>query len=282
MLQAGGTFMFALVSAPFADLFPQPNSAALRSDELLYGTLVEIKKIMPGSWYYIRTFYQYEGYIRGNCLIPMSHWKKISPSSGQLKLVMNSCCDILSSPSVKSSLLLSLVRGSYLFAFEEETDGYTKVLLFDGRIGYCKSGFLVPCPDCSRPLPDQETAFRQDVIQTALLYLGTQYRWGGKSPIGIDCSGLTFMSYYLNHVIIYRDSLIKPGFPIHTIPEADKKPGDLLYFPGHIALYLGSDQYIHSTAHTGSDGVIISSLNPFSSNYREDLHHSLTAVGSLF
>ncbi|MDO4553720.1 MAG: SH3 domain-containing C40 family peptidase [Lachnospiraceae bacterium] len=300
--------MFAFVSVPLADLYPKPDSSLLKSDELLYGTLIEILKVLPGSWYYIRTFYHYEGYIQGRYLLPLSRWNKMCRYPGKLMLVHHSCCDILNAPSVKSKNLLTLYRGSYLFCLTKvcsdltgdsshltknsscsikgnspiEKDGYQRVCLFDGRIGWCCSSFLMECPDCSPSCLPDEDSFRREVVQTALLYLGCQYRWGGKSTVGIDCSGLTFMSYYFNQVIIYRDSSIQNGYPIHPKSPEYIKPGDLLYFPGHITLYLGGEHYIHSTAHSGSDGVVINSLNPLSSGYREDLHLNLLTAGSLF
>lgn len=60
------------------------------------------------------------------------------------------------------------------------------------------------------------------------------------------------------------------------------RPGDLLYFPGHTAMYLGEGRYIHSTARCGSDGVVINSLRPEDPDYREDLDKGMTAVGSIF
>lgn len=278
--------MFALISSPFADLFEQPKPGLPRSDELLYGTLIEILTILPHSWYEIRTFYHYKGYLRGKDMIPLSHWQitcRKSPSStGELKLIHQNCCDILSSPSIKSPLLLALSKGSSLFVCEEEKEGYSKVLLFDGQEGWCKTSFLSPFPASSFSPPDKEELFRTNVTQTALSYLGTQYRWGGKSPCGIDCSGLTFMSYFLNSVLIYRDARIEPGFPIHPIPIEHIKPGDLLFFPGHVAIYLGNHNYIHSTNHPGSDGVVINSLNPDSLRCRKDLLDSFLCAGSIF
>ncbi len=83
-------------------------------------------------------------------------------------------------------------------------------------------------------------------------------------------------------VSIYRNASIKEGFPIREIPFGEKKPGDLLYFPGHIAMYIGGDRYIHSTGRNGSDGVVINSLNPAHVDYREDLPGILEHTGSLF
>ena len=115
-----------------------------------------------------------------------------------------------------------------------------------------------------------------------MTYLGVQYRWGGKSTAGIDCSGLTSMSYMINGVLIYRDAQLKEGFPVHEIPREQMRKGDLLYFPGHIAMYIGENRYIHSTGRAGSGGVVINSFDPLSPDFRADLVKSLYAVGSIF
>ena len=127
-----------------------------------------------------------------------------------------------------------------------------------------------------------EDAFRVSVCQTARLYLGAEYRWGGKSSRGIDCSGLVSAVYMQNGVLIYRDAQLRPGWPVHEIAFEAKKPGDLLFFPGHIAIYLGGNKYIHSTGAAASDGVVINSLDPADPRYRADLPERITAVGSIF
>ena len=47
------------------------------------------------------------------------------------------------------------------------------------------------------------------------------------------------------------------------------KKADLLYWPGHVAIYIGGGRYIHSTGASG--GVVLNSLNPDHDDYREDL-----------
>ena len=127
-----------------------------------------------------------------------------------------------------------------------------------------------------------EEAFRRAVCQTARKYLGVQYRWGGKAWDGLDCSGLVSDVYMQNGVLIYRNAQIRPGWPVRAIPRAAMQPGDALYFPGHIALYLGEQLYIHSTGAAASGGVVLNSLDPASSLYRADLDEKLTAVGTIF
>ena len=115
-----------------------------------------------------------------------------------------------------------------------------------------------------------------------MLYRRTHYRWGGKSPLGIDCSGLVSMSYLLNGIVIWRDASIREGFPVHAIELKDAKAGDLLFFPGHVAMYMGNGRYIHSTGKAGSDGVTFNSLDPDAPDFRADLKEQLTGVGSIF
>lgn len=86
----------------------------------------------------------------------------------------------------------------------------------------------------------------------------------------------------LNGVYIYRDARLMPEFPVRQISYDNIKEGDLLYFPGHVAMYIGNGEYIHSTARPGSDGVVINSLNPAADNYRRDLAESIYAAGSVF
>ena len=127
-----------------------------------------------------------------------------------------------------------------------------------------------------------EAAFRNQLVEQAKKYLGTEYRWGGKSGRGIDCSGLVSSAYMQCGVLIYRDAKLVEGWPMHEISFEEKKRGDALYFPGHIALYLGEGRYIHSTGAANSGGVVLNSLDPADPLYREDLVKSLYAVGSLF
>ena len=121
---------------------------------------------------------------------------------------------------------------------------------------------LEGCEDADA-LRSEET-FRKSILQTAYFYLGTQYRWGGKTAGGIDCSGLAFMSYFRNGILIWRDAAIKEGYPVH------------------VAIYLGNGKIIHPTGHPESSCVTVNSLWEGEPGYREDLKNSLCAAGSIF
>lgn len=271
--------MRAVVKTAIASMRDEPRVDVTLADEVLYGMVVEILEETGTGWYKVRTDYRYEGYLSETELLLDQNltkkWEQLS-----YKRIIQSYADILSEPRVQGVLIQGLTRGAVIHEIMQEEDGWIRVMLCDGTIGFTKQKFLGAFYD--KPSGHTEEEFRQNILETARLYLGTQYRWGGKTSMGIDCSGLTSICYLMNGVTIYRDAHIKEGFPVHEIAFEDKKPGDLLFFKGHIALYLGENRYIHSTGKNGSDGVVINSFDPMAEDYREDLAKGVYATGSIF
>ena len=60
------------------------------------------------------------------------------------------------------------------------------------------------------------------------------------------------------------------------------KEGDLIFFPGHVAVYIAGGRYVHATAYRKTPRVTLGSLNLDDRDYRQDLAESITAFGSLF
>lgn len=269
----------APVSALVCPLMSAPSPECERADEALTGWMLELLDQPRPGWYRVHTHYGYTGYAPADCLCLgegcAAHWSGLDKA-----VVVRSFCDVLSAPAVEAWPLATLARGAFVAPVGAAGEkGWQRVALPDGREGYTKRGFLEPYGGAPRFSGEE---LRRAVVDSARSYLGTHYRWGGKTPMGIDCSGLSFMSYFLNGVTIFRDARMAEGFPVCPISLEQARPADLLYFPGHVAIYLGGGTFIHSTAREGSDGVVISSLIPGGPDYRPDLRESLCAVGSIF
>lgn len=249
------------------------------SDELLSGWLLSITECQ-GDFIKVTTHYGYSGWLRTSDVhkITQEEYYLWNIRSGSPLLLTQRLTDVLFIPKVQAPVITTLYMGSTVIPCGSKKDGWQKVLLADNSTGYVPAIALTS----SKSPDDSRTELRSRIINYALSYLGTQYRWGGKTHEGIDCSGLTFMSYFMCGLFIYRDAAIKPGYPIREIPHSQIKPADLLYFPGHVALYLGSNKYIHATGNLNSFGCVINSLNPRDMDFRADLAESLYAVGSAF
>lgn len=270
---------YAVVSTAIGTLKSKPKDEAENMDEVLFGMNVEILRAVEHNWFYVRTHYDYEGYIKGEDLIIDDEISKLWEEEKNI-VVINSFADVLNKPNALEYEFMTLTRGANLLSIGEfsEDKRFLKVKLPSGKKGWIRKSFAANLK-VGYDMKNEET-LREDLVRAASSYIGTQYRWGGKSPLGIDCSGLCSMAYMLNGILIYRDADIKEGFPIKEITFEKMKKGDLIFFPEHVAMYLEDGNYIHSS--TSNDMVKINNLNESASNYNEYLGECTKRFGSIF
>lgn len=134
---------------------------------------------------------------------------------------------VYSAPDIKQPELHALSMGARL-----------AVVASEGSFAALASGGYVP-----RCHIDDRAA--TDPIPLAEALLGTPYLWGGNSHFGIDCSGLVQTALTGCGVTCPGDSDLQRGaFPqVHDI-----RRGDLLFWPGHVAIAASAGQMIHATA----------------------------------
>jgi len=114
--------------------------------------------------------------------------------------------------------------------------------------------------DTPGPTQNRQNA-KQTLIDDALLYFNAPYLWGGRTPFGIDCSGLTQMVYKLKKIKLLRDVVqqAKQGEPINFIAESE--PGDLAFFDDeegnitHVGLLINKEQILHASGHVRIDKI---------------------------
>ena len=120
-------------------------------------------------------------------------------------------------------------------------------------------------PPSNLPNPPASTLGGQ-AVAIAERYLGVPYVWGGASPSGFDCSGLTMYVYSQLGVSLPHNAAAQ-YYALPHVSESDLQPGDLVFFDGlnHVGIYIGGGSIIHAP-HTGTV-VQISSLSGGGSFY---------------
>ncbi|GAA0717128.1 C40 family peptidase [Dactylosporangium roseum] len=83
------------------------------------------------------------------------------------------------------------------------------------------------------------------VISYALAQVGKPYKWGSAGPGAYDCSGLVMASYAKAGIKLPHQSgqIPRRGRKVHA---GQWQPGDVIAFPGHVALYLGGNRMVEA------------------------------------
>jgi Bacterial dipeptidyl-peptidase Sh3 domain/NlpC/P60 family len=139
-------------------------------------------------------------------------------------------------PSIKLPPVDTLLMGSLLSATRE-----------DGTFAITRDGLYVPLPHVG-PVNGRE----KDFVTVAERFVGTPYLWGGKSSLGIDCSGLVQLSLTAIGIGCPRDSDMQRdslGRPLDATESKKLQHGDLIFWKGHVAIVRDAYSIVHANAH---------------------------------
>lgn len=254
-----------VICVPYAPLYSAPELMAENVDEVLYGEEVEILE-EHGGFYKVKTEYGYTGWT-----IKSNVFEKLHDAN---HIVTTSFADLLFEGRNYFQAPITLPYGARVdVGFSHKEDRYGFAVLPSKRIYYIHKAHVTPISEMKKERTESE--LREAIVETANAYLGVQYRWGGRTHHGIDCSGLVFNAYHFNGIDIWRDADIDMNPNLRRITREEAQMGDLFFFKGHVAMSLGGDFIIHASASKGK--VVLDNIE--NSKW---LQENLIAVGTIF
>lgn len=279
-----------IVNLSVANLRTRPSHAAEMATQTLMGTQVDILQKKGGD-YRVRTPEGYIAWVPTSSIVAMNE-EEIKEWKNAPKIIFTEDFGkSFSTKNTQGNRVSDLVYGNILLLLEED-ENFFKVEYPDKRIAYIHKEKASLFKDWL----SSRKATQENIIQSAKKMLGIPYLWGGTSVKGVDCSGFTKTSFFMNGIVIPRDASqqILAGEEVDVLDEKgnldpDKalknlQPADLLFFAAgkanspnarvtHVAIYIGDGEFIQSAG-----TVRINSMLKDAENY--DDFQTRTLVGA--
>jgi gamma-D-glutamyl-L-lysine dipeptidyl-peptidase len=212
----------------------EPSSTSEMVTQLLFGEHYTVLE-MTESWVRIKIAYDnYECWINGK-----QHHRVSESTFNQLQkqkpFYSSELIQVISNTTTNTDFPVCI--GSVLpFYNKQEVSFEGQFFRFEGNV-----------TEASQQRPAKQ------VISTAFLFINAPYLWGGKNPLGIDCSGFTQLVYKLNGYQLPRDAYqqVELGSPLNFVEEAEA--GDLAFFDNeegkivHVGILLDHERIIHAS-----------------------------------
>lgn len=236
--------MFGIADLSIVPMRKEQSERSEMVSQILFGEMFEVLE-MTEKWVLVRLLQDgYEGWIDRKMYLPVSE-EYAEKYRSETPVLTTEVFNILTKEGDYGNKLI--VSGSVLPFFDAETgkmqlgdDTYTLVTrLKDVGID----------------------SLRDLIIEYALMYYNTPYLWGGRSPYGIDCSGLSQIVYRMAGMDIPRDASqqVMCGQNFSFVEEA--LPGDLAFFGDdlgaitHVGILWKQNRIIHASGRVRVDKI---------------------------
>ncbi len=229
---------YAIVNVPVAAIRRKPRHHKEMVNQLLFGETVQVLKKKGDAWVKVRSLHDgYEGWVTLSLLEETDEITALQKSA-----------------FVTAGLLTRISQGQQVMhipigaSLPEFTEGLCKIN---------QQAFAVEGAVLNRMEHPAASVLVDKLVQP---WLNAPYLWGGRTPLGVDCSGFVQVSFKLLGIDLPRDAWqqAQTGDPVDALNEAH--PGDLVFFDDkdeivHVGLLLNKETVIHASGKVRIDPI---------------------------
>lgn len=229
---------FAIVSVPAAPVRRKPKHQREMVNQLLFGESVKVLNERGKLWIKVRSLHDnYEGWMTRTLLEEVTESEAKAGSSFVSSGLLNTI--------TVAGTAMQVPAGSLLPAF----DGSKGKL---GKVEYSYEG--------SHIKKEEQQPGTELLEKLAMQWLNAPYLWGGRTILGVDCSGFVQVNYRMMGIDLPRDAWqqAQGGNAVKKLKEA--QAGDLVFFDDkeeivHVGILLGNDKIIHASGRVRIDTI---------------------------
>lgn len=234
---------YALATLSVIPVRKEPTEQSEMVTQILFGELFTITEKQK-KWHKVKlTFDGYEGWIdeKMSHEISADEYEKIDNHKPFISTeAVNKIVRIKNSPQ-------QIVAGSSIPFFNEQDKSF---IIEDDKCVFSGLYSIV-----------EHNEIRSSIIFQANKYINAPYLWGGRTPFGIDCSGLTQIIYKIHGIKLLRDASQQCTQGIKLINKSEWKPGDLAFFENesnkivHVGILANENHIIHASGFVRIDTI---------------------------
>jgi len=229
---------YAVVAVPAAPVRRKARHQNEMVSQLLFGEMVKVIKTKGSLWVKVRSLHDgYEGWMANTLL------KEIDETTAKTSNEY-AATDLLNTIHINEKKM-HIPFGSSLPAFAEG-NGKLNDTPYSFSGNYVKRTDMQPAADKVQQLTSQ--------------WLNAPYMWGGRTILGVDCSGFVQVNYKMMGIDLLRDAWqqAQQGATVKKLKEA--VCGDLAFFDDkeeivHVGILLNSEQIIHASGRVRIDTI---------------------------